>query len=615
MRSLLRCFTGSLARSSALPLLLALSMSGACTDVPVDTVRGVPPGGVIHATVQYIGPRPECRWTTTGNGQQMPTAFVGRFVFTLIDTANPLPPAGTAQLPADILTLDAQYVFTDLARQCMPASPTPSDLATNIQVSAAFDVHNVKLAKGAGATITYNLQGFWDHQGDFNPLFNVLQSNNHGDVAGAAVVDPTAAVPAFAPIVVGSAEDNPNGVAVSGVNVAIAAAQATVNTDPNAFYVVQDKGALASDAAWPLDPAPQYSAPHITFRLFGRAAADADRAAIDTVRTATNTTSLIDFSNVDAYAWYKKGFPINGQPAYHPIWGNKIFPVPALWTTPVLFLQRAKNSFETQSGVPAVAIIPLADPDHTTQVYYPSIDFAVPQVAAVQLNPAIAACTVLYVNDGSVALAMNVPPTPASGPATCEEFPTGFYGANVIGGVAGGTFSDAGAAVTETGRDLNGGQLASQVWRLPNVYGDAAQVGADHVVPSQGLTGAVLVHDPNPSSLTGVREARRNGNTGFCSSGPDNLGFNVPYDMKTWPNDPTHSMGPTAATQQNCCDAVRHLCDVPLCDYVDAHATWSSSTFRVRAQPTSVTTNADGQNVPNCVAFPMPQQCCERYGM
>ena len=68
MRSLpLRFARGS---ASALPLAVALSLSSACT-VPVDSST---PGGLIHATVQYLGPRPQCTYAMQGT-QPVPTGF------------------------------------------------------------------------------------------------------------------------------------------------------------------------------------------------------------------------------------------------------------------------------------------------------------------------------------------------------------------------------------------------------------------------------------------------------------------------------------------------------------------------------------------------------------
>lgn len=614
-------------RASAL-LLAALALLGGCKDPPVDS-NSPTPTGVIEGSILYIGPKPTCdRDPTTGD----PTAIQGRFILTLSLDANPLPPEGTAQAPVDVLAVAGQYMFT--LDECLPLGADPLDQANWLQRTVGFRWAEIPLADGStdvNATVGYRIAGFWDHQGDWNPLFAVQQSNNHGDIAGAALQNPTAAIPKYQVITFNSVQAEPLGQLIEGINVSMGAG---VVTDADAFYVSTDGGDISSEAAWPATPFPQFdpATPVITFRLFGRNAADPDRIQLDRtmehvgLQDPATGVYQVDFANPLYYAWYIAGFDIDqdGQTTdtLHPIWGALPFSPPQ-WKTPVVFLQRYRNSVETQAGVPSVAMIPLIDPSETHQVLYPTANFLVPSVAAVSLNDAIPGCQTLYLADGSPADVMNAAPTQFSGPATCEEFPTGYYGVNVISGNAGGTVqTGVSASVSQTGLNITGGQLANQLWRLPNELGVPAQVGDApdcgqgsnpqcYTLPSQSLQGSVIINDPNTNNPGGYRE--RGTDTSVCDSGPT---LNLPsgtYNFGQWANDPSGAMGPDAPTRQNCCEGIRHLCNVPLCPYVDASVAWSTTVYKVRGQPTSTTTDSNGNVIPNCVSFPMPYQCCEGY--
>ena len=83
----------------------------------------------------------------------------------------------------------------------------------------------------------------------------------------------------------------------------------------------------------------------------------------------------------------------------------------------------------------------------------------------------------------------------------------------------------------------------------------------------------------------------------------------------------------------DCCDAVSHLCGVPLCPVINLarteglhEAESGEPVWKVRGSPTSSTkvevketVTINGQSVtrtetrekPNCIPFPLPSQCCK----
>lgn len=217
--------------------------------------------------------------------------------------------------------------------------------------------------------------------------------------------------------------------------------------------------------------------------------------------------------------------------------------------------------------------------------------------------------------------------------------PTGFYGTNVLAGFAIQSAAQVGMTadtnVSNTGFTITGGQLASQLWTIPNVLGDWRQVGDTLVdggtdlgtgtclppgsavqtdplcLTDQSLQGAFVVRDPTPASSVGRNDPNGPGATcGVYSFANDG-----------WADDPANNDD----YHDQCCAPIAHLCDVPLCDFVanGVTQTWSNApeemAMNVRSQPTAitgqVTVTIGGQtftrDVPNCISFPMPSQCCQ----
>lgn len=561
----------SLRRATAACLVLGLV---GCGDPPVDSETPTP-RGVVEGSMLYIGPRPLCTYV-----DGVAVEIQGRLLLTIADVNNLLPPEGTASQPADFLAIGGEDIFS--LANCMPENPEPADFAQVIMQTANFRWPDLPLAVGPGATISYRISGFYDQEGDFNPLFAVRQTTTRGDMAGAALDNAQSPNPQFRLVTFGSSDDNPLGQKVTGVALTMGG---FVQTEAPIFYV--SDGDIAADAVF---EAPQ----SLQFSMFSRDANDARRLELDTLLADLNMAGYVDFANPVAYAWYLERFDINrsGSNAdeVHPITGGP-------YLSPYIFLQRVQNEIEVATRVPSVAIIPfVADTRH---VRYPALDVGVAGVAAMIVNPASPLCRAIISPDGTTLGGGAVFMGDGSTASECHDLPTGYYGVNVLGGVVAGTVTPngVGAAISETGADITGGQFGNQVWRLPNEFGDCRQLGGGPMcdqegglepIASQGITGTVVVHDPTEAGPNGRRET--NGQGGVC----DGYTF-APFPM---------------GANDLCCSAVAHLCDVPLCAYTDAPAAWSGSAFRVRGTPTSIVRGEDGVDRPNCMPFPIPTQCC-----
>lgn len=615
---------------------------GACADPPIDPQQPAPTG-VITGSLVYFGPRVPCDYSGT-----TPTQVKGRVLLTLVDNANPLPPEGTATRPADFLAVGGEDIFKDLANQCMPQSPSPADLAVQISVSVDFRWQHIGLGaplaeadltdpvKVAAARRGYRIQGFYDMEGDFNPLFSIAQTTTAGDVVGAAVrssTDQRMKIVEFDSVTL-----RPLGQLVEGVAVTFGA---TVLTEPGVMRVADGGGALSSQVGIPSVPV-DTSFPPIDLTLYGRSATDADRIPFDATLSALGLSGFVDFSdpvrNAKQYAWYVRPVDVDsdgnttctpgtGDLDCHPVFGT----LGVQWYSPVVFLQRYQNKVELDAGIPSVAIVPAAGlATGEPGVQYPDVRLRVFPVAAVMPSPTHPECRAVYFANGSDStnVAGLFAGLPAGSVGECAELPTGYYGVNALGGLAGTADSYVAdmSSASETGWNIPAGsRFAAQVWRIPNELGDYNQVGdrliAGHTdpgpsrclaaadtstaaplcLPEQSLAGAVVIHDPDTSNAPSRRDPA--GGSAICGAYPG-LGTN------NWA---------AAPYQEACCAPIQHLCNLPLCD-VDTNVdqTWTTSSLTIRKAPTSIvgttTYTLDGATVevgiPNCVPFDMPQQCC-----
>jgi len=633
--------THALLRSSAaLVLGLAASLAG-CGDPPVDS-RTPTPKGVIRGTVQYIGRRVDCTYV---DGQA--SAVNGILILTLLNHDNPLPPEGTAQLPTDLKAIGGEDIF-DLSTDCLPEAGEPNPAApVIIQRSASFEWTRIPLGPEvpAGASAVdyeahYRILGIYDQEGDFNPLFDVTQAPSAGDIVGGAIENPLASPAQFLKITFDSVSIQPLGQVVEGVNVSLGA---VVVTDSPVMRIVD--GDLSSEAGWPGlgGPSSRQTYPTFDVTMFGRAAGVGDRAALDHTLDKLGLSARFDFANTRAYAWYiepldvdhdgNRDCPGPTDPDCHP---TMRFAGNALWNSPVVFLQRFQNTIEAQTGIPSVALIPAAGMETTNlRSQYPDLRMRVAPLATVLTNPAVPECIMLYFANGSPAGGLPLIQTmlPGGTSMECSEVPTGYYGTNLLGGFGvqsaaqvTATSDPAQTNINPGGFVITNGDLASQLWKIPNALGDFHQVGdvlasgatnpgperclpasdtssADPLcLPNQSLDGAFVVRDPNPANPIGRNDPA--GAQGTCGA-------------YTFPGD-TWAAGGTF--HDTCCGPIAHLCGVPLCPFVDGGVTqtWSDEAaemgMAIRSGPTRIastaTINGERRNVPDCLPFPMPSACC-----
>ncbi|MFW5921035.1 MAG: hypothetical protein ACOCUS_04290 [Polyangiales bacterium] len=608
------------------PLLAMATVAcdGATLDKPRDEGGAAPnPSGVMEGTVVYAGRRPLCERDDEGR----PVRIKGRVVLTLFRSDDPPPPAGTAVTAENLLTLPAAELFDDFG-DCIPADPGSEGRSVRITRSTSFTWPEIELDEGS--EVSYQIRGFFDRDEDFLPFFSVTSQPTEGDIAGGAFEDSTAESPRLSAIVFEAASDRPEGQLVEGVTVTLGA---QVETERPAFHLHPGTRPLSSEAPLPTtsDPAMAereiYELTETRLRMFQR---EADGARDRAIRTALDAAGLsLDFDDPFAYAWYVRDVDLDGdgEADLHPTLGDSRG---IQWQTPITLFQRLRTEVEREAGIPDVALIPTVRPTRTMfqKVFFPTIELAVVPVAVVTLNPEHRACRIPYVTP-------NAPLPSYEGSTTeCQEVPTGSYSVNVFQGIAGGTrlggepcagtddcpagtVCDTGAgvcnvpdAISDTRRDIQGGQLSGQAWSIPNELSDPMQLGGiEQTAPDQGPLGAFFVHDPDPGTALG----RADGRDG-CVRGRDpdtGMERDIQYPDFSEHDDP-------GALRELCCEPVRHLCGVELCDPVpvaaDADPEQTPYILRDRDEPITVRAppeSVDSDGVPSCVPFRVPAFCCE----
>jgi hypothetical protein len=223
---------------------------------------------------------------------------------------------------------------------------------------------------------------------------------------------------------------------------------------------------------------------------------------------------------------------------------------------------------------------------------YLEVPVAVPPVGAVELISGRSECRVPYFPRASTGLVLN------GRLAHCSEVPSGYYAVNVLGGVAGGQVADATGPANESGRTVTGGRYSGQSWSVPNELGDPEQVGAENVLPHQNtVDGAFVVYDPDPTNQGRTCDDPSVVTNGKCAGDS--------YDLIEGSVPGIVGADSSACLPSRCCDAVQHLCGVPRCA-IGADAAGNV----VSTSPTTLTTDAAGKPVPDCIPFDMPAQCC-----
>ena len=169
-----------------LALLVALLPLASCEDpdtfIPFQQFGG--PAGIVTGSVTYSGP-PPC----TRQGQVVGAAVLLAFEESLLP-----PPEGLGTSAAALTVVTGDTLFAGIRDQ-LTFHPDGKLLCgsglPDVVVSASFSV-------GPLAAGIYQIRGFYDRDGDFNPLFSIFNLPTAGDVAGGAI-DNAAEVLAGAP--------------------------------------------------------------------------------------------------------------------------------------------------------------------------------------------------------------------------------------------------------------------------------------------------------------------------------------------------------------------------------------------------------------------------------
>ncbi len=646
------------ARASTLALALGGLAASACELPNQDGFRSMggqapDPTGVLEGSVLYAGPRPECLLTEDGS----PYALPGRVVLLVFRYDNPPPPAGSATSAENLLVLPADQLFS--LDDCMPSEPTEADLAP-ITRSVAFTWPSIRLGR------TYQMRGFYDADGDFNPFFSVRSLATAGDVGGGAFESASAAVPVYARIVLPPASEAPNGFVLPGVSVTLGA---VVRTERPIFQMSSETLALSSEATIPLTSDSiareqglfQLARMRITL-VSGPDVADVMDDSPNTFGPALTAAGLgFDFRAI------RHGMPIlnidansDGMADLHPILGSSGVP----WYTPAILMRRAKSPVEVRAGIPDVLLIGSIRPTvplGAAQGFVPrstltAADVIVPPVAVVITNPALpATCRVPFIPPGNIAELYE------GRPADCQELPTGNYDVNVLSGAAGGRVVDvfatclascvAGGATEETctpgcrteaalrsdtGFVYQGASYSSQAWSIPNELGcpdtsyrptavnqlDVPR--ADGSLPScdesmlllrdQGRAGAFAVSDPSGDNAPDATSTADGHGVAACQTALRTTG-----PMAGMPGPVTY-----VAPSEECCAPVLPFCGLPLCPLRDATtagypeasrslgdpAGTMRQTREMRVEGVDYRLRPDGSVEALCVPFLMPVGCC-----
>lgn len=650
--------------------LLLLAALPACDPPERDTPRrdgGAAPDplGSLEGSVLYIGPRPDCSRLADGS----PNEVIGVVVLTLFDYDNPPPPSGSATSARNLLGLPGRDLFD--IDDCMPLEPTAEDLRP---ISRTLSFLWPEIPLGAGAPLPdgtlvgrdYQLRGFYDRDGDFLPFFSITNLATAGDIGGGAVVDPSASVPVFSRLSFGHYLDHPDGQRVSGVSVTLGS---PIATERPIFELSPSTRALDSAATIPL-VADSLAREEALYQL--------TTMRVELVRDGTRLDGerpwslALERAGMGAFDFrpLRHGLPIfpvdanaDGMQDLHPILGSS----GVSWFGPIVLFRRARSPLEVAASIPDVLFIATVRPSRVLgadQGFVPRETFArpeiiVPPIAVMVTNPAAPGiCRVPLVAPGNIAELYE-----AQAVVDCQELPTGNYDVNVLSGLAGAVAHDLAAECqveceaggddpatcmascatyamlrSETGVSFEGGNFSSQAWSIPNELGCpdlSYRAGALNQIDPPREDGTLPVcEDPDTAML--VHQGRAGGfavveadaatagdpmasgdghgvaacTTALHTTGPM-AGMPGPVAYQTFP----------AAFVALCCEPVRHLCGVPLCDARTASTEGYPEAVRGGGDGTVRATReirlegegevVDGITVPTCVPFLPPAQCCE----
>jgi hypothetical protein len=653
-------------RLAAITVALAtLSSIPACDPPPHDPGLPLHPGlalGEIRGTLLYSGPPPDCRRDDAG----FALAPIGAATLLLFADDNPPPPEGGATTPVALITVPASDLF-EVADCELPATDTVIRAADFVWPAVPPGSGPCSDEDGNGTLepcepARYRIISIFDRDGDFHPAFSILANGSAGDIAGGALLDPTAERPRSRVIEIGHQRLRPGGDRIDGVAVTLGA---VIDTEPPIFEVEASSVAMDSMATIPAiaDPIAAEGALFAAAPFRIRAIADPAAPVIPTEWQAAFGALDVSYD----FAAPRGGFYIraldldgDGRQDPHPVLGG----AGVLLYAPFFAFSRARNAIEIGAGVPEVLFVGSVRPTvalGVSQGFIPkevvrAIDVLVAPVAVMITNPAEpVACRVplmppgnaaeLYEGDGTLWV-------------DCQPLPTGNYDVIALQGVAGGIPGTAVEVCTmrcragggteascaascaatasyssDTGGNILGGELAGQAWRIPNEYGcpDLAyspaavnqldDPGADGALPACGDPGSVML--PSQSREAGYSVVASREPTIDGSSLADGHGI---AECQTAPSasGPRAVTYPPAMNAELCCTgAIERLCGLPLCPLRDpsvegypaavrAGSGGARATREMRIEGEDWMRAEGGTVIPLCTPFLPPVACCRR---
>jgi hypothetical protein len=184
------------ARRRALAWAVALAALASCEEIPVSTTN-LPPAGVLRGTVVYQGPAP-----CTRDGR-----VVGGALLVVASVDAPPPPAGLVVAPAQFGSVPGESLFRGIADGLPRGGPgelvCPAPDAAPIIASVPWQLGPLPGGR-------YQIQSFYDRDGDFSPLLSYRSQPSDGDIGGGAIENLAAvlaagATPVFQTFTVGEA--------------------------------------------------------------------------------------------------------------------------------------------------------------------------------------------------------------------------------------------------------------------------------------------------------------------------------------------------------------------------------------------------------------------------
>ncbi len=641
---------------------LVLSACVLGCDPPEDETPGegsaVPASGLIHGAVLYAGPRPNCRYDG-----ELPTELIGNAVLLMFHHSNQPPPAGSATSASNVLVIPAREFFS--LDDCLPPNPTAEDLAVVVTRNVQIDWPEITLGTrtpdrdgnlacqfpyiedaDGDCTADYQIRGFMDRDGDWNPFFSVRRLATRGDIAGGAFQNTAVPIPQFAHLLFGSGDRFPNGQVLDGVAITLGA---QVNTELPAFELGSMTRAGRSE-----DLVPAVSDAAVRERMIWEQT-NMQLRLVDTTSESWANTLRAGGMEISAdpagRGWFT--LPVDndrdGIQDLHPILGSG----GVLYEHPVVIMRRVRNPIELRAGIPDALVIATVRPSQTgaKDTFFPIIDIAVAPVAAVNTNP-LASCLIPYLGPGSTAETLE------RIPVDCQELPTGNYDINVLAGIAGGravnyrqqlmeempglpdsVLNPIVTARTDTDWIIEGGSFSSQAWSIPN------ELGCPDPYRPNGLDA-----DGRPTTFNQIEEDRTlgcgdpmgpcdsSGTAMQCSQGPAGRWSLVDTDGSNAPDATSRADGHGIAACQTairastmmpdtvhympipevCCpQTIVDLCDLPLCPLRDTAVLAASGgvrAIREMIEPgVDYEIRADGSVQPLCVPFLPPVSCCQQF--